>query len=93
MIINEEVKAIAKQVDIDINDEFTINKRYITDNNENTLIDSLFPISAQNTDNIFSEFFSLYGVDSDEFTLAEQLYNNSFELGLKMGYIYGKYMQ
>lgn len=92
MIINEEVKAIAKQVDIDINDEFTTEKRYITDGDGNT-IDKLFSISAQNVDNVFSDFFALYGVESDEFILAEQLYNNSFELGLKMGYIYGKYMQ
>lgn len=91
MLINESIRATAERIDRDINIFATfVQKEHDT---EGYMIDSIFPLSVQRVDNTLDSFMNEYGENSKQFEQAIALYNNSFELGLKMGYIYGKYMQ
>lgn len=87
----EEVKATAERIDSDSNifAKFVRQER----NAREYIIDEIFPLSVQKVDNVLDEFMDKYGENSTTFDNALTLYNNSFELGLKMGYIYGKFLQ
>ena len=91
MLINESIRATAERIDRNINIFATFVQK--EQDTEGYMIDSIFPLSVQRVDNTLDCFMNEYGEDSKQFEQAIALYNNSFELGLKMGYIYGKYMQ
>lgn len=91
MLINESIRATAERIDRDINIFATFVQK--EQDTEGYMIDSIFPLSVQRVDNTLDSFMNEYGENSKQFEQAIALYNNSFELGLKMGYIYGKYMQ
>lgn len=91
MLLNESIRATAERIDRDINIFATFVQK--EQDTEGYIIDSIFPLSVQRVDNTLDSFMNEYGEDSKQFEQAIALYNNSFELGLKMGYIYGKYMQ
>ena len=91
MLINESIRATAERIDRDINIFATFVQK--EQDTEGYMIDSIFPLSVQRVDNTLDGFMNEYGENSKQFEQAIALYNNSFELGLKMGYIYGKYMQ